>query len=201
MTEKVVPSLRRGRGFTPGGHGGIYPSWNSPAASGHHFSHRLFLPSFILSFGIVPANSDLLPPGGQLRRVLLAVAVLTAALTVGCSRQTPHVGEWETEIHGGRRNVIWGGEYVFLADGDIRFVRRSVGKPDSVDIGRYKIDDSQDPIRIDIQWANGKSEVGILRFVGNEKRLMEMELATLGSKERPASFGGDTMLLTKKVKK
>jgi hypothetical protein len=76
-----------------------------------------------------------------------------------------------------------------------------VGKPDSVDIGRYKIDDSQEPNRIDIQWENGKSEVGILRFVGNEKRLMEMELTTPESRERPASFGGDTMLLTKKVKK
>jgi len=47
---------------------------------------------------------------------------------------------------------------------------------------------------------NGKSEVGILRFVGNEKRLMEMELTTTG-KERPAGFGKDTMLLTRKVKK
>ncbi|MBE0605878.1 MAG: hypothetical protein IH610_06255 [Deltaproteobacteria bacterium] len=70
-----------------------------------------------------------------------------------------------------------------------------------MDTGRYKIDDLQDPIRIDIEWQNGKSEVGILRFVGNEKRLMEMELATVGSRERPASFGVDTMLLTKKVKK
>ena len=78
-------------------------------------------------------------------------------------------------------------------------MRRSVGKPDSVDAGRYKVDDSLDPMRIDIQWANGKSEVGILRFVGSEKRLMEMELAPQG-KERPGGFGKDTMLLTKKVK-
>jgi hypothetical protein len=136
-----------------------------------------------------------------LRRVLLTIAVLAVALTVGCSREPPHVGEWEAEIHGGPRNVVLSGEYVFLANGDIRFVRRSVGKPDSVDIGRYKIDGSQEPNRIDIQWENGKSEIGILRFVGNEKRLMEMELATQGSKERPVGFGGDTMLLTKKVKK
>jgi hypothetical protein len=135
-----------------------------------------------------------------LRTTLLVITVLSVALAVGCSRQPPQVGEWEAEIHGGPRNVILGGGYVFHSNGDIQFVRRSVGKPDSVDTGRYKIDNSQDPTRIDIQWENGKSEVGILRFVGNEKRLMEMELTTQG-KERPVRFGGDTMLLTKKVKK
>lgn len=136
-----------------------------------------------------------------MRTTILAIAVLSIALAVGCSRQPPHVGEWEAEIHGGPSSVVWSGEYVFRADGAIQYVRRSAGKPDQVDTGRYKIDDLQDPIRIDIEWQNGKSEVGILRFVGNEKRLMEMELATVGSRERPASFGVDTMLLTKKVKK
>jgi hypothetical protein len=38
--EEVVPSLRRPRGFTPGGYGGVHPSWNSPVASGHDFSRR-----------------------------------------------------------------------------------------------------------------------------------------------------------------
>ena len=135
-----------------------------------------------------------------MRRVLLAITVLTVALTVGCSRQPPYVGEWESEIHGGPRNVVWGGEYVFHPNGDIQFIRRSVGKPDSVDTGRYKVDDSLDPMRIDIQWGSGKSEVGILRFVGSEKRLMEIEMAPQG-KERPAGFGEGTMLLTRKVKK
>ncbi len=140
-------------------------------------------------------------PGGQLRKVLLATVVLSVALAVGCSRQPPHIGEWEAEIHGGPRSVVWGGEYVFQDGGEIRFVRKSVGKPDSVDVGRYKLDDSLDPIRIDIQWGNGKSEAGILRFVGNQKSLMEMELAPAGSGERPTKFGKDTMLLTRKVRK
>ena len=136
-----------------------------------------------------------------MRRNLLAVTVLAVALSIGCASQPPYVGEWEAEIHGGPRSVVWSGEYVFRADGAIQYVRRSAGKPDQVDTGRYRIDDSQDPIRIDIEWQNGKSEAGILRFVGNEKRLMEMELATVGSRERPVRFGMDTMLLTKKGKR
>lgn len=126
--------------------------------------------------------------------------VLAVALVAGCSRQ-PHVGEWETEIHAGPKAVIWGGKYVFLEDGQIQFVRINIDKPKSVDTGNYRIDYSKDPIQIDITWGNGKSEYGIIRFVGEEKGLMEMELTTPESKERPVSFGRDTMLLTKKVKK
>jgi hypothetical protein len=40
-SDGEVPSLRRTRGSTPGGYGGIHPSWNSPAASGYNFSHPL----------------------------------------------------------------------------------------------------------------------------------------------------------------
>jgi len=136
-----------------------------------------------------------------MRRVFIASAFLAVALVAGCSRQPPHVGEWETEIHAGPRSVTWGGSYVFLESGYIKFVQTDLGKQKSVDKGKYKIDDSKDPIQIDIEWENGKSEVGIFRFVGDEKKLMEIELTTLGGKERPTSFGKDTMLLTKKVKK
>jgi hypothetical protein len=137
-----------------------------------------------------------------MRRVLPVVLplVLAVALAAGCSRQ-PHVGEWETEIHAGPRAVIWGGKYVFLENGQIEFVRTNIDKPKSIDPGDYKIDYSTDPIQIDIRWGNGKTEVGILRFIGEEKNLMEIELSTPGSNERPTGFGRDTMLLTKKVKK
>jgi hypothetical protein len=118
----------------------------------------------------------------------------------GCSRQ-PHIGEWETEIHAGSKSVIWGGNYVFLEGGYIQFVRINIDKPRSTDSGTYRIDYSTDPTQIDIEWRNGKSEVGIIRFVGEEKSLMEIELSTPGSNQRPTGFGRDTMLLTKKVKK
>jgi len=136
-----------------------------------------------------------------MRKILISVAVLIVTLAVGCSREPPHVGEWETEIHAGPRSVTWGGSYIFLESGTIKFAQMNLGKPKSVETGNYKIDASKDPIQIDIAWENGKSEVGILRFIGEEKRLMEIELTTPGSKERPASFGRDTMLLTKKAKK
>ena len=132
------------------------------------------------------------------RRVLLVV--LAVALAAGWSRQ-PLVGEWETEIHAGARNVVWGGNYVFQANGDVRYVRRDIGKPASVTVGRYRVDTSADPVRIDIEWENGKTEQGILRFIGKEKELMEMELTTPEKRERPARFGAATMLLTKKVRK
>jgi len=136
-----------------------------------------------------------------MRRILIAIVFLAVALVAGCSRQPPQVGEWETEIHAGPRSVTWGGSYIFLESGYIKFVQINLGKPKSVDVGRYRIDDSKDPIQIDIDWENGKSEVGIIRFVGAEKGFMEMELTTPGNNERPTSFGKDTMLLTKKVKK
>jgi hypothetical protein len=136
----------------------------------------------------------------RLLPVALPVIILAVALTAGCSRQ-PHVGEWETEIHAGPKAVIWGGNYVFDESGYIQFVRFNIDKPRSTDAGTYKIDYSKDPIQIDIQWGNGKSEVGILRFIGTEKNLMEIELAPPGSGERPAGFGRDTLLLTKKAKK
>lgn len=107
----------------------------------------------------------------------------------------------ETEIHAGPRAVLWGGKYIFLENGQIQFVRTNIDKPKSVDTGDYKIDYSKDPVQIDIAWRNGKSEVGIIRFIGEEKNLMEIELAAPGSNERPIGFGRDTMLLTKKVKK
>ena len=44
----MVPSLRQRRGFRPGGIGGIYPSWNSPAASGRTFSHPLYNGNMLL---------------------------------------------------------------------------------------------------------------------------------------------------------
>ena len=126
--------------------------------------------------------------------------VLAVALVAGCSRQ-PQLGEWETAIHAGPRAVIWEGKYIFLENGQIQFVRTNIDKPKSVDTGDYKIDYSKDPVQIDIAWRNGKSEVGIIRFVGKEKNLMEIELAAPGSNERPIGFGRDTVLLTKKVKK
>jgi hypothetical protein len=137
-----------------------------------------------------------------MRRVLpfLFPIAFAVALIAGCSKQ-PHIGEWETEIHAGSKSVVWGGNYVFLEDGIIQFVRTNIDKPKSVDTGGYQIDYSKDPIQIDIKWGNGKSEVGIIRFIGNEKNLMEIELAPPGSGERPTGFGRDTMLLTKKVKK
>jgi hypothetical protein len=137
-----------------------------------------------------------------MRRVLpvLLPIVLAVALAAGCSRK-PHVGEWEMEIHAGAKSVIWGGNYVFLDDGRIQFVRTNIGKPKTVDTGGYQIDYSKDPIQIDIQWGNGKSEVGIIRFVGGENNLLEIELAPPGSGERPTGFGKDTMLLTRKAKK
>ena len=137
-----------------------------------------------------------------MRRVLpvLLPFVFAVALMAGCSRQ-PHIGEWETEIHAGSKSVIWGGNYVFLEGGYIQFVRINIDKPRSTDSGTYRIDYSTDPTQIDIEWRNGKSEVGIIRFVGEEKSLMEIELSTPGSNQRPTGFGRDTMLLTKKVKK
>jgi hypothetical protein len=121
-------------------------------------------------------------------------------LSAGCS-QKPHIGEWESEIHAGSKSVVWGGNYVFLDGGYVQFVRMNIDKPRSTDSGTYKIDYSKDPAQIDITWRNGKSEVGILRFVGTEKNLMEIELSAQGSDERPTGFGKDTLLLTKKVKK
>jgi hypothetical protein len=137
-----------------------------------------------------------------MRRVLPVVlaVVFAVVLAAGCSRK-PHVGEWETEIRAGSKSGIWGGNYVFLDDGRIQFVRTNIDKPKTVDTGGYQIDYSKDPVQIDIQWGNGKSEIGILRFVGAEKNLMEIELAPQGSSERPTVFGRDTMLLTRKVKK
>lgn len=136
-----------------------------------------------------------------MRKILIVVAALIVTFAVGCSREPPHVGEWEMEIHAGPRSVTWGGSYIFLEGGHIKFVQMNLGKPKSVETGRYTIDTSKDPNQIDISWENGKSEIGILRFVGEEKRLMEIELTTSGSKERPTNFGKDTMLLTKKAKK
>jgi hypothetical protein len=137
-----------------------------------------------------------------MRRVFPALLpiVLAVALVAGCS-QKPHIGEWESEIHAGPKAVIWGGKYIFLESGQIQFVRTSMDKPTSVDTGECKIDYSKDPVQIDITWRNGKSEVGILRFVGTGKNLMEIELSAQGSDERPTGFGKDTLLLTKKVKK
>jgi hypothetical protein len=100
------------------------------------------------------------------------------------------------------RDPSYGGEnYIILANGDIKFVGINIGKPESVAIGKYKVDCAMDPIQIDITWENGKSENGIIRFIGEEKKRMEIELSTPGSNERPIGFGGYTMLLTKKVKK
>ena len=137
-----------------------------------------------------------------MRRVLPVVLpiVLAVALATGCSRK-PHVGEWETEIRAVGKSGIWEGNYVFLEDGRIQFVRTNIDKPKTVDTGGYQIDYSKDPMQIDIQWGSGKSEVGILRFIGTEKNLMEIELAPQGSSERPTGFGRETMLLTKKGKK
>jgi hypothetical protein len=137
-----------------------------------------------------------------MRRVFPALlpVVLAVALVAGCSEK-PHIGEWESEIHAGSKSVVWGGNYVFLDGGYVQFVRMNIDKPRSTDSGTYKIDYSKDPAQIDITWRNGKSEVGILRFVGTEKNLMEIELSAQGSDERPTGFGKDTLLLTKKVKK
>ena len=137
-----------------------------------------------------------------MRRILLAIGVLAVALTVGCSRQAPpHVGEWETEIFAGPRSVIWGGNYVFLENGSIQFVRINIDKPKSVVTGKYKVDYSKDPIQIDIEWEDGTLKHGIIRFIGETKGFMEMELTTPENNGRPDHFGGAAMLLTKKVKK
>jgi len=61
VTGKVVPSLRRARGFTPGGYGGhSTPPENSPAASGWIFSHLPLSLSGILSY---PRNGSFLVTG------------------------------------------------------------------------------------------------------------------------------------------
>ncbi len=139
-----------------------------------------------------------------MRRVfpVLLFFILAVALVAGCSRQPPpHIGEWETEIHAGLRQVIWGENYIFLENGDIKFVQLYIDKPKSVTIGTYKVDYSKDPIQIDIRWGNGTLRYGIIRFIGGNKGLMEMELTTPESKERPIRLAEDTMWLTKKTKK
>jgi len=134
-----------------------------------------------------------------MRRILLVV--LPVFLALGCSRQPqPHVGEWETEIYGKQEYVMRGKNYNFLENGDVQWVSIFMNQPQSVVIGKYKVDYSKDPIQIDIKWESGKSEYGIIRFIGEDKGLMEMKTSP-EINERPTKFAEDSMLLTKKVKK
>jgi hypothetical protein len=140
-----------------------------------------------------------------MRKFLPAVllAVLPAALAVGCSRQPqPHIGEWEAQSYSATRQIEGNGSFYFSEDGIVQI--ESSTSPPIVWNGKYRFDYSKNPITLDIEWKKGQTAVipvhGIAQFVGKEKEKMQFVYST---KERPSSFQADepSIWLTKKVKK
>lgn len=114
-------------------------------------------------------------------RLLLAVSLLAAsvALAAGCSRQPkPHIGEWEDGTSVAMR---------FSEDGTYVHLTMGPGAP-VTQWGKYKIDYSKDPIRLDVLFNDNTARFAIVRFLGEDKKIMELAYTREG-KDRPAGFG------------
>lgn len=137
-----------------------------------------------------------------MRRILLAIASLAVALTLGCSRQPPpHVGEWQAKSFRDTKAFVADGIFYFLEDGNVQITYG--GFPPLVSEGKYKFDYSKDPVQLDIDWTGDNTLLriyGIVRFVGDKKEQMQILFST---KSRPSNFQEEaaSFWLTKKVKK
>jgi hypothetical protein len=151
-----------------------------------------------------------------MRRVLpvLLLVVLVAAFTIGCSRQPqPHFGEWD-----GKMKVEWRSRgvisrvieidsvFFFSKDGKVQKIGTDFfTEKEKVEEGEYKIDYSQKPIQLEINWyIEGKNykSPGIVRFIGEDKNRMQYCFSF--PDELPVSSFDDALRcwwLTKKVKK
>ena len=106
---------------------------------------------------------------------LLAVSV---ALAAGCSRQPEfHIGEWEDGTSVAMR---------FSEDGTFVHLTMGPGGP-VTKWGKYKIDYSKEPIRLDVFFNDNSARSAIVRFLGEDKKTME--LAYKEGMDRPAGFG------------
>lgn len=114
-------------------------------------------------------------------RLLLALSLLavSVALAAGCSRQPKlHIGEWED-----------GTSVAMRLSEDGTFVHLTMGPGGPVTKwGKYKIDYSKDPIRLDVFFNDNTARLAIVRFPGEEKKSMELAYAREGM-DRPAGFG------------
>ena len=116
----------------------------------------------------------------RLRLLLVgSLLVVSVALAAGCSRQPkPHIGEWEDGTSVAMR---------FSGDGTFVHLTMDPGGP-VTKWGRYKIDYSKDPIRLDVFFNDNTARFAIVRFLGEEKKNMELSFAREGM-DRPAGFG------------
>jgi hypothetical protein len=56
--------------------------------------------------------------------------------------------------------------------------------------GRYDMDYSKDPIRLDVFFDDNTARFAIVRFIGDDRRKMEVAYSREGNR-RPAGFGDD----------
>src|SRR5512140_17049 len=106
-------------------------------------------------------------------RLLLALSLLavSVALAASCSRQPePHIGEWEDGTSTAMR---------FSEDGTFVHLTMGLGPP-VTKWGKYKIDYTKDPIRLDVSFNDNTQRFAILRFLGEDKKSMELAYSREG---------------------